>query len=254
MTKKKNNNKIFIWILVVLIIGVGGTILYNTQVKPLFEVKETVEEKDLEIKELEAENLLLRQQIEQNLTVTEEKEVKKLGFMGLLGWLGFIGCGGALAYVLIVKPQEEEKNMEMITKFMREYIPKIEDIKLYRRVKYYKGSYKGQKQFLQALIVFCLNPKWGVDNDRFYLEPPKEQLIGYLVNRRNPKDIIETFDQGDKTCEDMLEAVKKTHWGMRGIHYEAHEKPEWQKELERQQYGVQEAAKQYKEFERLVKE
>ena len=241
--KRKGNYMIFVWIFVGIVAAVGLIIGYNTQIKPLLEMTETVEEKNLELKELEAENLLLRQQIEQNQTITETKEVKSLGLSGVIAWLGFLFCGGVLLYVLLIKPQGDEKNMEQLTKFMRDYILKIENIKLYKRIKYYQGSYKGQKKFSQALIIFCLNPNWNVDNDNFYQEPGKEQLIGYLVNRRDPKNIIETFDQGDKDCEGMIDAVKRTHWGMRGLHYEAHDKPEWEKALETQVGITQESLK-----------
>lgn len=241
--KKKSSYMIFVWIFVGIAVIVGIVILYDTQIVPLLELTETVEEKNLELKELEAENLLLKKQIEQNQTITKTEEVKSLGLSGVIAWLGFLFFGGVLLYVLLIKPQGDEKNMEQLTKFMREYIPKIENIKLYKRVKYYQGSYKGQKQFPQALIIFCLNQYWNVDHTEFYQEPRTEQLIGYLVNRRNPKNIIETFDQGDKDCEGMIDAVKRTHWGMRGLHYEAHEKPAWEKELEKSVEIYQETLK-----------
>lgn len=235
---KKNKFQTIIIIIGILIIAVVALLAFYKLV--LRKPYEDLAKLNNTVTELEKENQQLKDQIEKNQTAFGEKEgSKSLGLAGGSFLLLSIGLGIALLIILFKKNRGIEKNMDEITKFLRGtpekdykdgYIKKIDGRRLYKRIDYEQFNYKGKKK--AALIVFCINPFHNFGANNYYKEPSKAQLIGYVIDRTNLKNIITTFDRGDMSCAEMLEAAMKTHRGMRGIHWVDPDDPKWKKNLE----------------------
>lgn len=235
----KGKYKIFIILGIIVIAAIGFIALYKFVIRKPYD---DLAKLNKTVSELEKENQELKDQVAKNETITREQSNRKLGAGGIFFLILSIVLIGVIIYLIKGKNIGQTNNMEEITKFLRGtpekdyqdgYIYKIDGRRLYKRVSYETFSYKGQEKFKHALIIFCLNKHHNAVSDMYYREPPKEQLIGYIIDRTNLKEIVATFDRGDMDCKEMLEAAKLTHWGQRGIHWLAHEKPEWERELDK---------------------
>lgn len=223
--KRKGNYMIFVWIFVGIALVVGGFIGYNTQIKPLLEMTKTVEEKDLAIKELEAENLLLKEMIEMNQTITETTEVQRLGFGGMLGWFLTFLFGGALFYMLLIKPQQDIKLRHKVIEYMRKYAKEKDSIEVHRVVDDNFGYFDGNLKWGVYLVLFCTSPTWipteeitittSSEDKTFdlntFIEPDEKFIFGYYGNSKNLDDVKKTFR--GKSVKDVYKSLQGVEWG-----------------------------------------
>lgn len=227
---KKTSYKPFIILGMVILIAVIIIVLINKANKKY----EELQDKEAEIEKLKQNITILQQQIKANQTIVKEKEITKVTGWTIFFAICFILTGSTLLYIFLIKPQVEEKTLPEIVEFMRKYAEEKFGIKLYRFIDGQEGHPKGLPDFPMTFVVFTRNKFWNNQYKEFYQEPPPEQLVGFLVNRKNPKQIYQTFKRGKFTVSEMLEYIKKVYWGMKSIPHIAHGQPKWKREFERE--------------------
>ena len=199
------NRPLIILLIIIIIVPLGVIIVNNQLIKPFQDSSDRVDELEKNITELQ-------DIIEKNQTITTTTEITRMTGLSWLFLLLTIVFGILVLYLWRKKGLGEPKNRDQVIKDMRKYAEEHDGMKLFKQLKYGQGFYKGDHNYPVAVVLFSLWPDW-----QYNLEPPEGGVYGYLVDRRDTRNVIEDF-QG-MTINEVFEDVKKVVWGMRWTHY-----------------------------------
>ena len=262
---ERKNYMIFVWLVLLIAIAVGGIYSYNEIVKKPFDI---MRQQNSTISELEKNITVLQDIIDKNQTIIETKTVE----MKKASWVTVVAIIAALIFFILwlsmmMKGRGNLKLRHEIIPLMRKYAWEKDGVKVHKQIFYTEGFYKADMELAYYAVLFCTSFSWSrkmfeeqknagdFKGYSMHIEPPKEFIYGYMGDRRNPEDCKDI--QG-MSIADVEKHIKNMEWGLEPPHFKPYKTKSYEQKalqgLEEYTQAVQKDAQYKKDVEKAMED